>query len=167
MPPHFLDLLAEALRSQPAAVLVVRLAHALAPTSRKFRDLLAQRLGAASVMATLWPVADNSTPWLMREFYGARQSGNGLTKAEAFRQAQLALLNGTAQTNPLPDAQKGPSSSVQIVIVPADGKAEGAPTRGVFVSVSEKDTAIFKRDVNKPFAHPYYWAPFILIGNWQ
>jgi len=128
---------------------------------------LAQRLGAGSVMATLWPVADNSTPWLMREFYGARQSGNGLTKAEAFRRAQLALLNGTAQTKPLPDAQKGPSSSVQIVIVPADGKAEGAPTRGLFVSVSEKDTAIFKRDPNKPFAHPYYWAPFILIGNWQ
>ncbi|MGH9967542.1 MAG: CHAT domain-containing tetratricopeptide repeat protein, partial [Pyrinomonadaceae bacterium] len=36
---------------------------------------LAQRLGAGSVMATLWPVADNSTPWLMHEFYQTRQSG--------------------------------------------------------------------------------------------
>jgi CHAT domain-containing protein/Flp pilus assembly protein TadD len=25
----------------------------------------------------------------------------------------------------------------------------------------------FKVDPNAPFAHPYYWAPFILIGNWQ
>jgi CHAT domain-containing protein len=128
---------------------------------------LAQRLGAGSVMATLWPVADNSTPWLMHEFYGAQQSGNGLTKAEAFRRAQLALLNGTAQTRPLPEAQKGPSSRVQIVIDPADGKREREPARRTFVHVSEKDTAVFKRDANKPFAHPYYWAPFILIGNWQ
>ncbi|MGH9881515.1 MAG: CHAT domain-containing protein, partial [Pyrinomonadaceae bacterium] len=41
---------------------------------------LAQRLGAGSVIATLWSVADNSTPWLMREFYQTRQQGNGLTK---------------------------------------------------------------------------------------
>jgi CHAT domain-containing protein len=59
---------------------------------------LAQRLGAASVMATLWQVSDSSTPWLMREFYRARQSKGGTTKAEALRNAQLALLNGTANT---------------------------------------------------------------------
>jgi CHAT domain-containing protein/Tfp pilus assembly protein PilF len=123
---------------------------------------LAQRLGAGSVMATLWPVADNSTPWLMREFYQTRENGGGLTKAEAFRRAQLALLNGTAQTKPLPAAQKGPSSSVQIVI----GKRNGG-TRGEIVYVAEKDAPAFKRDESKPFSHPYYWAPFILIGNWK
>jgi CHAT domain-containing protein len=21
-------------------------------------------------------------------------------------------------------------------------------------------------DPSKPFAHPFYWAPFILMGNW-
>ena len=25
----------------------------------------------------------------------------------------------------------------------------------------------FNADPKKPFAHPYYWAPFILIGNWK
>ncbi|MEK6324979.1 MAG: tetratricopeptide repeat protein [Acidobacteriota bacterium] len=128
---------------------------------------LAQRLGAGSVMATLWPVADNSTPWLMREFYQTRQNGNGLTKAEAFRRAQLALLNGTAQTKPLPESQKGAPSPVQIVITPNDGKRDSAGTRAAIVYVSEKDAPPFKRDEKKPFAHPYYWAPFILIGNWK
>jgi CHAT domain-containing protein len=125
---------------------------------------LAQRLGAGSVMATLWPVADNSTPWLMREFYQTRQSGKGLSKAEAFRQAQLALLNGTAQTKPLPVGQKGSGSSVEIVI---DGKRGEAVTRAGVVHVAAKDAPVFRRDVKKPFAHPYYWAPFILIGNWK
>jgi CHAT domain-containing protein/Tfp pilus assembly protein PilF len=127
---------------------------------------LAQRLGAGSVMATLWPVADNSTPWLMREFYQTRQNGKGLTKAEAFRRAQLALLDGTAQTKPLPEGQKGASSAVEIVITP-DGKRDSAGTRGAVVVVSQKDAPPFKRDEKKPFAHPYYWAPFILIGNWK
>jgi CHAT domain-containing protein/Flp pilus assembly protein TadD len=127
---------------------------------------LAQRLGAGSVMATLWPVADNSTPWLMREFYQTRQNGNGLSKAEAFRRAQLALLNGTAQTKPLPEEQKrASSSSVKIVIAPDDGKGASADTRGAVVRVSEKNAPAFKRDDKKPFAHPYYWSPFILIGN--
>jgi len=127
---------------------------------------LAQRLGAGSVMATLWPVADNSTPWLMREFYQSRQSGKGLTKAEAFRRAQVALLNGTAQTKPLPVAQKGPSSSVPIVIE-RDGYKRGAGTRADVVYVAAKDAPAFRRDPGKPFSHPYYWAPFILIGNWR
>jgi CHAT domain-containing protein len=25
----------------------------------------------------------------------------------------------------------------------------------------------FTRDPKRPYAHPYYWAPFILIGNWR
>jgi CHAT domain-containing protein/Flp pilus assembly protein TadD len=127
---------------------------------------LAQRLGAGSVMATLWPVADNSTPWLMRQFYQSRQSGEGLTKAEAFRRAQLALLNGTAQTQPLPAGQKG-SSSAFSVVVGDDASRRDATTRAAVVYVSAKDAPAFKRDASKPFAHPYYWAPFILIGNWK
>ena len=126
---------------------------------------LAQRLGAGSVMATLWPVADNSTPWLMREFYQTRQSGNGLTKAEAIRRAQLALLNGTAQTEPLPEARKGDSSPVKIVITSNESKRDSASRSGEIVYATEKEAPTFKRDDKKAFAHPYYWAPFILIGN--
>ncbi len=128
---------------------------------------LAQRLGAGSVMATLWPVADNSTPWLMREFYETRQNGNGLTKAEAVRSAQLALLNGTARTKPLPEGEKGASSSVQIVVTQNGGKRDSLGTRAKVVYVSERNAPAFKQDDKRPFAHPYYWAPFILIGNWK
>ncbi|HET6670573.1 MAG TPA: tetratricopeptide repeat protein [Pyrinomonadaceae bacterium] len=128
---------------------------------------LAQRLGAASVMATLWPVADNSTPWLMREFYQTRQSGQGLSKAEAFGRAQLALLNGTAQTQPLPAGEKGSAPPITIVIGEKGGSRAGAGTRADVVYVDAADAPPFKRDDKKPFAHPYYWAPFILIGNWK
>jgi CHAT domain-containing protein len=27
--------------------------------------------------------------------------------------------------------------------------------------------ASFTADPRAPFAHPFYWAPFILMGNWQ
>lgn len=74
--------------------------------------VIAQQQGAKAVLATLWPVADQSTAILMADMYGRRQSMN-LTKIEALRQAQLAL-----QSQP-------------------------------------------------KYAHPYYWAPFILMGNWK
>lgn len=128
---------------------------------------LAQRLGAGSVMATLWPVADNSTPWLMRQFYQSRQSGKGMSKAEAFRQAQLALLKGTAQTKPLPAAQKGSAASIAVVITGNDNKRDGSRTSAQLIYIAAEDAPVFKPDPSKPFSHPYYWAPFILIGNWK
>jgi len=74
--------------------------------------VLAQQQGAKAVLATLWPVADQSTATLMAELYRRRQEQQ-LTKIEALRQAQLSLL---AQSR---------------------------------------------------YAHPFYWAPFILMGNWR
>ena len=71
--------------------------------------------GAKAVMASLWSVDDASTSELMSEFYrtlAASTAQKPMTKAEALRQAQLALIR------------------------------EGGN-----------------------FARPYYWAPFILIGN--
>jgi CHAT domain-containing protein len=103
----------------------------------------AQRLGAGAVMATLWTVADNSTPWLMREFYRARQRTSPLTKAAALQQAQLALLNGT----------------------PGTGTLRKPRERGAEIYIEKRDAPPFNADRNKPFAHPFYWAPFILIGN--
>jgi CHAT domain-containing protein len=55
--------------------------------------LVAQQ-GAASVLASLWPVSDSSTAELMQGFYAARTSGAGLARAAALRQAQLGLLHG-------------------------------------------------------------------------
>ena len=128
---------------------------------------LAQRLGAGAVLATLWQVSDASTPWLMRDFYATRQAKAGTTKAEALQKAQLGLLSGTAKIELSGTTTKGsPFSNVKIVITP-DGKPNGATRGAKVVSISEKDAPLFKKDTKKPYAHPYYWAPFVLIGNWR
>ncbi len=109
--------------------------------------VLAQRLGAKAVIASLWPVADASTPLLMEWFYKQHTTAAGQPKAEALRQAQLALLHGTvsaAGTN---------MQRAQIVPDKKDQSPLAAPP--------------FTPDPKAPFAHPYYWAPFILIGNWK
>jgi CHAT domain-containing protein len=76
--------------------------------------VLAQRLGAREVLASLWPVADRSTSMLMLNMY--RGLGHSKTStARALRRAQLNLLRG------------------------------------------ERHFA--------PYAHPFYWAPFILMSS--
>ena len=54
--------------------------------------VLAQRKGARAVFASLWPVADASTSWLMGRFYGAKKT----TKTRALRQAQVDMLHNRA-----------------------------------------------------------------------
>lgn len=83
-----------------------------------------QRQGAETVLATLWPVADDSTALLMQRFY-RRQSTRATGKSEALRWAQLSLLNQTD----------------------APGNANARPRRR--------------------YDHPFFWAPFVLSGNWK
>jgi CHAT domain-containing protein len=109
--------------------------------------VLAQRQGAKAVIASLWPVADRSTKSLMQEFYKLREAKDGVTKAEALRKAQLKLLSGE---------------------VGLDG--ETAADRQIVHDEPKAETTKRPRytpDPKKPYAHPYYWAPFILIGNWK
>jgi CHAT domain-containing protein len=103
--------------------------------------VLAQRQGAKGVLATLWPVADQSTAIFMQELYRSRQEKH-LTKAEALRDSQLALINGTHK---LPKGLKA---------LPAAN------------NTSKTNAPTFTPNPAKPYAHPYYWAPFILMGNW-
>lgn len=66
--------------------------------------------GAPTTVATLWPVDDESTKIIMINFYDGLKKG--LTKAEAMRQAQIALIR-----------------------------------KGDF------------------HIHPFFWAPYVMIGN--
>jgi CHAT domain-containing protein len=101
---------------------------------------LAQRLGAKAVLASLWKVDDASTSQLMAEFYRLKASEPHLTKAEALQKAQVAFLG---------EAQK----------IPNCGERRSEPVG--------EGTTPYRKDPKRPYAHPYYWAPFILIGNWQ
>jgi CHAT domain-containing protein len=107
---------------------------------------LARLKGAQSVLASLWKVEDASTATLMSRFYALHQAG--LSKAEALRQAQVELLQGHRKVAP----------------------PLGAENRGVVLHNSSAPAGerahAYVLDPARPYAHPYYWAPFILMGNW-
>jgi CHAT domain-containing protein len=95
-----------------------------------------QRTGARSAIASLWSVDDGGTQALMNAFYGTLEIGN-TTKAEALRQAQIALITD-------------------------DVKAIGQQ-RGLIVARPRNNQS--PEVVTNRLSHPYYWASFILIGN--
>ncbi|MCB4361422.1 CHAT domain-containing protein [Quatrionicoccus australiensis] len=97
---------------------------------------LAQNQGAKGVLATLWPVADESTGQFMQLFYGIRQKNPGMTKAAAMQLAQLAFIEGRV------------------------GSALAEVSRGAKRREAGKTAPVDATD------HPYFWAPFILMGNW-
>lgn len=109
--------------------------------------VLAQRQGAKAVMASLWPVADESTALLMKRFYAIRQKDPTRPKADALRQAQLEFVRGTTP----------PGAMEQIHGTRGSADVEDPP----------EGLTPYPADPRRPFGHPYYWAPFILIGNWK
>ena len=114
--------------------------------------VIAQREGAKAVIATLWPVADDSTSLLMREFYRLREGTPGLLKVEALRKAQLSLLNGEIGKNGTRGSERGQA----IYVGETEKKDQKAP-----------QLKTYRRNPQAPYAHPFFWAPFILIGNWK
>jgi CHAT domain-containing protein/Tfp pilus assembly protein PilF len=106
----------------------------------------AQKRGAKSVMASLWEVSATGTKELMLKFYQIKKEQPDLSKAEVLRQAQLSLLRGTDKTLETTSREKGVEEQRKKSV-------EGLKP--------------FTRDKKVPFAHPYYWSSFILIGNWR
>jgi CHAT domain-containing protein len=60
---------------------------------------LAVKSGARSTLATLWPVKDKAAELLMTQFYQHLQEP-GITKVEALRRAQVAVLTQTDYVHP-------------------------------------------------------------------
>lgn len=94
---------------------------------------LAQRQGAKGVIATLWPVNDESTGTFMQHLYQLHAQNPNLSKAAAMQQAQVAFIMARRAATL---ARQNPETS------------ENANLYPVY------------------YDHPYYWAPFILMGNW-
>jgi len=111
-------------------------------------------------------MSDSSTPLLMKEFYTIRQSNASATKAGALRSAQLALLYGTSKAKLVSAALKGErKTNFNWEIVP-NGTIRPLPkARADIVYIESKNAPLFKQDEKKPFAHPYFWSPFVLYGN--
>lgn len=95
-----------------------------------------QSAGAKAAIASLWQVNDGGTQVLMNAFYTALQAG--YSKATALQLAQQALISGE-------------------FVVP--GRRDRAA-----ISVESARSGL-PVEVTRNLDHPYYWAPFILIGN--
>lgn len=94
-----------------------------------------QKAGAKAAIASLWSVSDGGTQVLMDTFYAALRKGD-ITKAEALREAQIALITNNSTVG---EEQRG---------IAVRARAEGSVSR-----------------IENRLNHPFYWAPFILIGN--
>ena len=105
--------------NRPVELLVLSACQTATGDNRAVLGLtgMAIRAGARSTVASLWSVNDEATSLLMIKFYQelANLDAKGekhITKAEALRRAQQAILQ------------------------------------------------------NRKFSHPYFWAAFVLVGNW-
>lgn len=111
--------------------------------------MLVQESGARSIVLSLWPVAERSTSFLMREFYRLHEQQMEMSKLEALRQGQLTLLYQGKEMLETRDRQN-------TVRPPSEDKKK-----------FNSNQPLLELDLKTSYAHPYYWAPFILIGNWR
>ncbi len=103
----------------------------------------AVKTGVKSVVASLWQVSDTGTLGLMTEFHRQLQIQN--IKAEALRQAQIAMIQSKVTIDP-----EGNN-----LIIASNGLS--IPLTKIDVSPAEAKQLILK--------HPFFWAPFTIIGS--
>lgn len=109
--------------------------------------MIAQQNGAQAVLATLWSVNDIRTRRLMSDFYARWVGAPAAGKAEALRQVQLAFLYALPASRSTKQSTEQSSAHAQKPAAAATDQDEGA------IAVA--------------LEHPFYWAPFILTGNFH
>jgi tetratricopeptide (TPR) repeat protein len=115
--------------------------------------------GTRSVCLSLWKVDDLATALLMERFYanllGRREGLAGpLEKAEALREAKAWLSHLTR-----PEVV-----SLAAKLSGGEARSKGAPARrpaALEATVPPGDG----QNQDRPYAQPYYWAAFVLIGD--
>ncbi len=93
--------------------------------------------GSQSAMASLWPVNDEGTLGFMTQFY--QQLPTAITRSEALRQAQIALLNGDIGIS---NGQLYDAHDNVLAVLPA-----------------------LEQSGSWNFSHPFYWSAFTMIGS--
>jgi CHAT domain-containing protein len=111
--------------------------------------------GARSLMLSLWKVDDTSTTLLMTRFYenlmGSRPNQKDpMSKAKALAEAKSWLRNLRAE-----EAEQVSGGLIRGL----DTDTARGNKRSVPAKQSDAPAA------SNPYAHPYYWAPFILVGD--
>ncbi|BAQ62602.1 flagelliform silk protein [Geminocystis sp. NIES-3708] len=100
---------------------------------------LAVQAGVKTSLGSVWQVSDTGTLALMTDFYGQLKTQS--TKAESLRQAQLNMLQGKIYKT---------EDGNEIITPELEVSLDGLP-----------ENSRQKED----FSHPFYWAPFTMIGN--
>ncbi|MEM9775671.1 MAG: CHAT domain-containing protein [Chloroflexota bacterium] len=103
------------------------------------------RAGAHSVLATLWPIADRVSPFLIGRFYEEYTSGK--SPARALRDAQNWTRNLTAK---------------QLLSILAPYRKGDGPESEIATTLTGEFRSIDRN--SKPFAEPHYWAAFTVFG---
>jgi CHAT domain-containing protein len=93
--------------------------------------------GSASVIVSLWKVDDAMTAWIMVRFYQYIQ--HGYAAAEALALAQRDLI------------QRGIKTENK------RGAVDEEMSREMMIAITTRN--------NETLKNPFYWAPFVLIGN--
>jgi len=101
---------------------------------------LAVQAGVKSALASLWYVSDEGTLALMSEFYQHLSQPNVTIKAEALRQAQIAMLRGQLR---LENGKLRGLDKLRQISLPPELASRG----------------------DRDLSHPFYWAAFTMIGS--
>jgi CHAT domain-containing protein len=114
--------------------------------------------GARCVVLSRWEADDIATALLMLRFYenvlGKRQElTKPLPRAEALAEAKHWL-----RQLPRRDAE-------QLAAALQGGQLGSTQRRGSVVELNVKERVVKPPVGEQPYAHPYYWAAFVLIGD--
>lgn len=101
---------------------------------------LAVKTGVKTSVASLWYISDAGTLGLITEFY--KQLNTAPIKAEALRQAQIAMIKGQVRI----ESNKLISGNNSI-------------------DVSPELASYLTQNIVGDLSHPFYWAAFTMIGN--
>jgi CHAT domain-containing protein len=131
--------------------------------------------GTPSVLVSLWAVNDLSTSLLMQHFYQKLQTtsqesdGQLMMKAEALQSAQKYIKNLTMQ-QVINYCKQRLLEIRQFEETEWSRKMAKAIQNRLdlwdfYLEEASDDPTVSAK--TKPFESPYYWAPFILVGDWR